>query len=179
MNFLGRPLIERVLERVSSIADEVVIVTNRPDGYRYLNIPLFPDVIPERGALGGLYTALKVGAHPEVALVACDMPFASADILSTARDILKDRKIAAVIPQTEHGVEPLHAIYRREICLPAVEAAIQADKWRMISWHKDVDIHYLSYETIHHLDPNNLAFWNLNTPEDVHEAEELARQQDR
>jgi len=175
MPFLGRPLIERVLERVSSIADELVITTNLPEGFRYLNIPLFPDVIPERGALGGLYTALKAAHNPKVALVACDMPFACAEILAAGRDILEENNADAVIPKTEHGLEPLHAIYNRSTCLPAVEAAIQADKWRMTSWHKDVNIQYLSYEEIHHLDPDGLAFWNLNTPEDVHKAEELAR----
>ncbi len=178
MSFLGRPLIERVLERVSVIADEVVIVTNHPEGYRYLGLPLFPDVIPERGALGGLYTALKVGSHPEVALVACDMPFASAEILVAARAILQDENAAAVIPRTEGGLEPLHAIYRRGACLPAVEAAIQADKWRMVSWHPDVDVRYLSPKKIAQLEPTGHTFMNLNTPEEFEMAEALAKEQE-
>ena len=93
--------------------------------------------------------------------------------------ILNQENCDAVIPKTERGLEPLHAIYGRETCLHAVEAAIQADKWRMISWHEDVDIQQLSYERIHLLDPNGLAFWNLNTPDDVRQAEELAGQQDQ
>jgi len=174
--FLGRPLIERVLGRVSAIADEVVVITNRPKGYHYLNIPLFPDVIPERGALGGLYTALKVATHPKVAVVACDMPFANADILTRGRDILNNSNIDAVIPKTMRGLEPLHAVYRRDSCLPAVEAAIQADKWRMIAWHDDVNIHYLSQEEIHRVDPQKYTFMNLNTPEEFQTAEKLAQQ---
>lgn len=177
MDFLGRPLIERVLERVSSIADEVVIVTNRPEGYRYLNIPLFPDVIPERGALGGLYTALKVATHPEVALVACDMPFASVEILSAAREILKQENCDAVIPKTEHGFEPLHAVYRRDTCLSAVKAAVDADKWRMISWHQDAEVCYLPPEKMARLDFRDYTFMNLNTPEEFKKAEKLAQQQ--
>ena len=175
MHFLGRPLIERVLERVSGIADELVIVTNHPEGFRYLNIPLFPDVIPERGALGGLYTALKAASHPKVAVVACDMPFACVEILAAGRVILEETNADAVIPKTEHGLEPLHAIYRRSTCLPLVEAAIQNDKWRMIAWHGDANIHLLSPAEIKHTRPWEQIFKNLNTPDEFQQAEALAQ----
>lgn len=175
MDFLGRPLIERVLDRVSSIADDVVIITNRPEGYHYLNIPLFQDVIPERGALGGLYTALKVATHPEVVLVACDMPFASADILKAARDILNQENCDAVIPQTDNGLEPLHAIYRRHTCLDAVKAAIDADKWRMIAWHENAKVCHLSMDSF---ELGKDTFMNLNTPEEFEKAEIMAKKQE-
>ena len=176
MSFLGRPLIERVLERVSPIADEILITTNVPAGFRYLELNLIPDVIPGRGALGGLYTALKAARHPLVAVVACDMPFVNPDILVKAQHILKNEEIDAVIPQTEHGLEPLHAVYRRDTCMPAVKRAIDADQWRMISWHAEVNIHPLQNEIIQQLDPQRLAFWNVNTPEEFQRAEQIAQQ---
>ena len=77
MPFLGRPLISRVIERVAPLADEILVTTNRADSYGFLGLPLVPDLMPGRGALGGLYTALASAANPIVALVACDMPFAS------------------------------------------------------------------------------------------------------
>jgi len=52
MPFLGRPLIKRVIDRLSPIADEVIVTTNIPDDYRFLNLPLFPDLKPGRGSLG-------------------------------------------------------------------------------------------------------------------------------
>jgi len=174
--FLGKPLIERVLDRVQHLGDETIITTNHPAGYRYLDLPLVPDVIPDRGALGGLYTALKAAKHPFVAVVACDMPFANPDILRLAhRQLQEQPDTDAVIPGTEHGLEPLHAVYRRSTCLPAVKAAIQADKWRLISWHQDANIHILPPEEIHQIDPRGIAFRNINTPEAFHQAEKLAR----
>ena len=56
--FLGRPLIQRVVERLAPIAEEVIVTTNNPDDYRFLGLPLFPDLKPGRGALGGLYLSL-------------------------------------------------------------------------------------------------------------------------
>ena len=79
--FLGRPLIQRVAEQLSPIADELIVTTNRPEEYAFLNLPLFPDLKPGRGALGGLYTAIASAKHPLVAVVACDMPFVTAGAL--------------------------------------------------------------------------------------------------
>src|SRR5688572_32807648 len=82
--FLGRPLIQRVIERLSPIADELIVTTNRPDDYAFLNLRLVPDLKPGRGALGGLYTAIASAAHPIVAVVACYMPFASSSLIRSA-----------------------------------------------------------------------------------------------
>ena len=49
---LGRPLIEDILAQVAGLGDETLIVTNRPDDYAYLGVPLFGDVLPDKGALG-------------------------------------------------------------------------------------------------------------------------------
>lgn len=175
MPFLGKPLIERVMERVSPVADEILITTNLPAGFRYLEIPLVPDEIPGRGALGGLYTALNAARHPQVAVVACDMPFANPEILVRCQQILRNKKIGAVIPKSEFGLEPLHAVYRRSTCLPAVKAAIDANKWRLVAWHNVVKISFISAEEINKLDPRGLTFWNVNTPEEFQQAERLAR----
>ncbi len=172
--FLGETLIARVLRRVSSMADETIVTTNHPEGYRFLGVPLASDVIPGRGALGGLYTALKVSRHPVVAIVACDMPFVSAALLAAGRDLLLETPADAVIPQTPNGLEPFHAVYRRETCLPMVEAALQTGQWRADAWYAAAQIHYLTPEETAPLDPNDLAFLNVNTPADLETALRLA-----
>lgn len=171
LDFGGQPLIQRVLSRLESLADETIITTNHPEEYRFLGFPLIPDVIPDRGALGGLYTALSAASHPLVATVACDMPFANAKLLCKCRDLLlTDSNIDAVIPGTERGLEPLHAIYRRQTCLSPVKAAIEADQWKMIAWHREVNVRVLTPEETEVYDPDGLAFWNVNTPEEFESA---------
>src|SRR5688572_23191554 len=64
--FLGRPLIQRVIERLASIADEIIVTTNRPDEYAFLKLRLISDLKPGRGALGGLYTAIASASSPFV-----------------------------------------------------------------------------------------------------------------
>ena len=176
--FLGRPLIQRVIERLRPIADELLVTTNHPEDYAFLELPLFPDRRPGRGALGGLYTALFSARHSIVAVVACDMPFANAGLFLAASGILVREGADLAIAKTEEGYEPLHAVYRRETCLPAIEAAIASDKWRMDSWFPQVKMRLLTPDEIKRYDPDGLAFSNINTPEEFTQAEQRAQLSD-
>lgn len=176
MPFLGRPLIQRVIDRLTPIADELLVTTNRPDDYRFLGLPLFRDLKPGRGALGGLYTALSSATCQIVGVVACDMPFASAKLIETASRLLVEEEADVVIPASAEGLEPLHAVYRRAGCLPAVEAALAANQWKVITWFPQVKVRVLTASEVQQLDPSGLAFWNLNTPEEFAQAEQFAKQ---
>ena len=175
VSFLNQTLIQRVIDRLESLADEILVTTNRPDDYRFLNRPLFQDIEPGRGALGGLYTALQAASHPLVAVIACDMPFASRQLFAYQRDILIKQEMDVVIPCSLEGLEPFHAVYRRESCLPVVQAAIQQNEWKLVSWFPRVKVLSISPGQITRIDSQDSIFMNINTPEDLHTAEEMAR----
>lgn len=172
--FMGRPLVQRVIERLAPIADELLLTTNQPEEFAFLELPLFTDIKPGRGPLGGLYTALISAKYSSVAVVACDMPFANAPLLVAAAGLLSQDDADVVIAETAEGFEPLHAVYRRETCIPAIESAMEADQWRVISWLPQVKVRKLSPEELGRFDPQGLAFWNVNTPEEFSKAEQRA-----
>ena len=172
--FLGRPLIQRVVERIAPIANEIIVTTNRPDDYAFLNLRLAADLRPGRGALGGLYTALASASGDIVAVVACDMPFASAPLIQAATRLLVEEEADVVIAKTAEGYEPFHAVYRRATCVPAIQSAIEADKWKVIAWFPSVKVRELLPEEVKLIDPSGLAFSNVNSPEEFAEAERRA-----
>lgn len=174
--FLGQPLIRRIIARLAPVADELLVTTNKPQAYRFLGLRLFSDIRQGRGALGGLHTALASASQPLVAVVACDMPFASPALLTFEAELLEAESADVVIPLLPGGYEPLHAVYRRETCLPAVEWALENDQWKLISWFSKVKIRAVSPEDCRPYDPPGLAFSNVNTPDELAEAEALARQ---
>lgn len=173
--FLGKPLIQRVIDRLNPIADELIITTNRPEDYAFLNHRLVPDLKPGRGALGGLYTAIASASHPLVAVAACDMPFASQNFFESAHSLIVQEEADVVIAKTNEGYEPFHALYRRETCLPVIEAAIDADKWKVIAWFPQAKVRTLTPDELKRFDPSGLCFWNVNTPEEFQQAEKLAQ----
>jgi len=174
--FLGFSLIQRVIDRLSPIADELIVTTNRPEAYSFLQNRLIPDLIPDRGALGGLYTAVASASHDIVAVVACDMPFANAKLIEAMSRLLVEKEMDVVIAKTEHGYEPLHAVYRRKTCVPAIESAIESDLWKVVAWFPQVKVYEMTTEEVQTFDSQNLAFWNVNTPEEFAKAEDLASQ---
>jgi molybdopterin-guanine dinucleotide biosynthesis protein A len=178
MPFLGRPLIQRVIDRLSPIADELIVTTNNPEAYRFLGLPLFPDLAPGRGALGGLYTALNAASQPLVAVVACDMPFVCADLLAALRDALLSSDKDIAIPRANGGLEPFHAVYRRETCLPHIQTALEEDKWRVDAWFAKVDTYFFDQQRLLAYDSDLLCFSNVNTSDELAEAEQLALQKD-
>jgi len=174
--FLGKPLILRPLSRLAGLANEVLVTSNHPESYRFLGLTPIPDVFPGLGALGGLFTALSVARYPYVAVVACDMPFASQEIFAFALVLLHETGADAVIPRSKGGTEPFHAVYRRETCLPFVHSALEASKRRVDAWFSQANIRYLEAEEMLPYDPDQLAFLNINTPEELQQAERIARQ---
>ncbi len=174
--FLGRPLYQRVLERLSPLADEVIITTNTKEGFEDAAFPLVADVLPGQGALGGLYTAIWAAHHPIVMVVACDLPFANSDLMSYQIRLLIEKELDVAIPGTIENREPLHAVYRKSTCLPHIQNALMQGEKRLISWFPFVKVQFVPPEEIAKFDPSGLAFRNVNSQDELEQAEALARQ---
>jgi molybdopterin-guanine dinucleotide biosynthesis protein A len=172
IHFRGELLIQRVLNRVRGIGDELFITTNRPEMLQFLGEELVSDYLPGKGGLGGLYTALRYAQHPFVAVVACDMPFMSAALMKAEYQIIsEDTTVDAVIPNSGGGMEPFHAVYRKQTCLSVVEEAIEQGQTRLISWLEEVNARILTVDEVKLYDPEMSAFININTKDDLIKAE--------
>jgi molybdopterin-guanine dinucleotide biosynthesis protein A len=172
LSFRGVPLIQRVVERMRPLGDELLVITNQPGLYQFLGLPMVADIFPGKGALGGLYTALRAAAHPLVGVVACDMPFANPALLAAERDACA-QDWDVILPVMAGQREPLHAVYRKEACLVPVRKALDENRLRMDSWFGEVRLREYGEEEIRRSDPEGRAFLNVNTPEEFRRAEEL------
>jgi len=171
VSFNQQPMIRQVVSRVTSIADEVFITTNHPEDFTFLGLRLVADIFPGKGALGGLFTALSYANTPLVGVIACDMPFANSAVLNYARELVEKGGFAAAIPGTGSEKEPFHAVYHRDTCLPVIAEALRKGFMRVDSWWSGVQIRYIDEQEINVLDPSRMAFWNVNTPEDLQAAQ--------
>lgn len=174
VSLLGRPLIEEVLARVEGLGAETLIVTNRPDDYRYLGLPLVSDVIPDRGALGGVYTAIHAARNPYALVVACDMPFLNRDLLAYLISLRTGYDV--VVPRLSGVPEPLHAVYART-CLQPIHRNLQSGRLKIVSFFPEVRMRSVDEPEIDRFDPHHLSFINVNTPEELAQARSLAGEQ--
>lgn len=174
MPFLGRPLIVRLVERLRSAQTGLWLVANRPEAYEFLGLPVVSDRVQGQGPLGGLLTALASAPSDLVGVVACDMPFLNPALLLAQARLLIAEGVDVVVPRSPEGLEPLHAIYRRDVCLPAVQMALEAGKRRMIGWFETVKVRELQPEEAAVYDPLLRSFVNVNTPDEFSQAERWA-----
>lgn len=177
--FAGRPLMCRMVERLSPVADELIITTNEGDKLAFLhdmypdvNIRLVPDLHDFRGALPGIHTALDAATNPFVAIVACDMLFASAKLIVAESIALKESGADMVVPVNKHGYEPFHAIYRRSGCLPAVEDLLANGIKRAQSFYDRVEVREFTQAEVLAAEPMGGCFINANTPDELRRIEE-------
>ena len=178
--FLGRPLIERIVQRVAPVADELVITTNEPENLQFLyalDIPcelrLMRDSFQERGALRGLHTALAASSNPLTAVVACDMVFASAKLILAEAAVLHADKADAVVPFSANGFEPFHGVYRTAECLDAVDAALASGNERARDFFESINLRRFSPAEVAAAAPERCCFMNANTPDELNQIEAL------
>ncbi len=164
VHFQGRPMIEIVREQVEGLGDELIVVTNNPEPYAYLELPLYGDLYPGCGPLAGIHSALKAASKPHVLVVACDMPLLNQDLLRYLISLKETADI--VVPRWDRFPEPLHAIYSTA-CLPAVEAKLQAKRLKITGFYGEVTVRYVEREEIERFDGEGKSFTNVNTPGDI------------
>ena len=168
----GRSIIERVSDVLREIFAHNIVVTNSPKDFEFLGFPMFGDLIPGRGSLGGLYTGLKLCERDYGFLVACDMPFLNREAILYMAERAQDHDV--VIPRVSGLLEPLHAIYSRR-CLPYIEELLAEEDLKIIHLFQNVNVLEISEEELKVFDPHLLFIMNVNTPDDLRKARELVR----
>ena len=74
MKLGDRTVIEHTLLLMQSLFSDVILITNTPDEYKFLNIPLYEDVYKYRGPLAGIHSGLINSITEENFVISCDIP---------------------------------------------------------------------------------------------------------
>lgn len=157
---------ETVVERLLRLAQGPAFISaNHAEWYERFDVPVVADVVPDKGAPGGVVTALAVAPTEWVFVVACDMPFVSRELL----DALERRRHAGVDAlcfTREGGLEPLVGLYRRALCFDWAPRLDGNPSLREL-------VSSVRLETVESEEPHRLI--SLNSPDDLRKAAESFR----
>ena len=167
----GRRIIERVLAALTPVVDDVMLVTNTPELYAFLGLPMVADVYPGHGSLGGIYSGLKAASGDAAFTVACDMPFLHPDIVRLVVERAGQGDV--VIPRVGRRLEPMHAAYAKA-CLPHIEERLLAGQLKIVEFLERVRVVEVAESDVAQYRDPRVAFMNVNTPEELAQAEALA-----
>ena len=167
--FRGVTMMDHILCQIEGLGKETLIIANEPEAYKQFGFPVYPDVSPGIGALGGLLSALTYAAHPHVLVLACDMPFVN---LSLYQYLMEPAlSYDAVIPMlTNERCEPFRSVYTKS-CLQLIQNAIDGGERKATSFLPFVPVRYVDEDEVKRFDPTLQSFFNVNSPAELSEAE--------
>jgi molybdopterin-guanine dinucleotide biosynthesis protein A len=167
----GRRIVERVLDAVRAVVDDVLIVTNTPALYGFLGVPMVADVYPDHGSLGGIFSGLRAVSGDAAFTVACDMPFLHPDVARLV--ISRAGEGDVVIPRVGEQLETMHALYAKA-CLPHIERRLRAGQLKIVGFFEDVRVVEVDEVEVARVRPAEVVFMNVNTPDELARARALA-----
>ena len=181
LQLANKPLIKHVLDAISTIVDEkMVVASSKVQAENYANVlgsdvNVLIDVDDAQSPLIGALTGFKEAHGRYALLLSCDTPFVSNDVISLLFELCINRN--AVIPRWPNGyIEPLQAVYCAK---PACEAAKNALSEGKLNMQSMVDrlcsVRYVSTLVLQQLDPELRTFFNINTLLDLRRAESMLR----
>jgi molybdopterin-guanine dinucleotide biosynthesis protein A len=176
----GRTIAERVRDAISETVGNAVLVANEAERFADLHLPSRPDVHPGAGPVAGIETALRWAeedGRPGALVAACDLPFLHPDALRLLVHFARgaDPSTDAVAFRREDGRNPPLCAWFSVRCLPAVERVLAGDGRSVRALLSSVAAAWVPMEEIARFRYPDTTFFNVNTPDDLRRAEQIAR----
>jgi molybdopterin-guanine dinucleotide biosynthesis protein A len=115
-------VIERAADLMKGLFREVILVTNRPDEYAFLNLQMYKDIYRDTGPLAGIHSGLTHSLTEKNFIISCDMPLMRGDVIKFLANYPTDRQI--IIAKADGFIQQLCGVYSKSL-LPVIEKIIK------------------------------------------------------
>ena len=171
----GQPLIQLVIDRLSSLGNDIMVVTSQFNTLPALGVKQVADIYPDKGPLGGIYSGLMAAPCFYSLVVGCDMPLLNVALLRHIMELSPGFDV--VIPRVNDNVEPLHAVYSKN-CLATIEAALKRNRLQIQGFFHQVKVKYIEDAELKKFDKEHLSFFNINSESDLERAQALLEKEE-
>ena len=168
----GQTFVERIADALAVMTQRISVVGGRGERAEW-GLPAVPDIYHGRSALVGLHAGLFACRAPWAAVVSCDLPFVTGELLMYLASLRNEIYDAVAPMQADGRPQPLCALYARERCLETVEHLLESDEHRPRVLLQRVRTRWVTSDELANLDDAPQFFMNINTPEDYALAKSL------
>jgi len=177
IDFLGQSLVERTVESLRPVVDEVVVVGRDPGQARRLDLILGDstitwDRIPGQGPLAGIQAGLLRASGEYAFVCGCDLPFLNVRVVEMLFELAEG--FHAAVPLKNGYAERLHAVYHRALMESASRSALLFGERRISAPLSTLKVNYVETKIVSSVDRDLLTFFNVNSAEDLIEAKTIA-----
>jgi len=165
--------LERISETLKSLFEDIILVTNDPKQYEFLEVKMASDHYPGMGPLAGLHAGLLASNYDLNLMVACDMPFISAELAAALVSLCGDYD--AVIPVINGRQHPLFAVFKKIAAEKAADC-IEAGNLRMKQLLEQLNVRYVTENELTNFTQIDIerVFFNMNHPNEYEAAKKWA-----
>jgi len=169
-----KTIIEVVQDKISKLFKELLVITNEPELYQFLNLEIYKDIFQGKGPLAGIHSGLVHSKTQKSFIISCDMPLITVDMINTIINYKKDSPIT--ITKADGYIQQLCGVYDK-CCIPEAEKLLeeslgdenrntQQEKrgCKVLQLIKEVGAEILDAEALPSYDKN--LFFNMNTMDD-------------
>ncbi|MFS1516957.1 molybdenum cofactor guanylyltransferase [Bacillus sp. SM2101] len=173
----GKYNIVRMKEALQLMFEEIILVTNQEQQYKFLEIPIVPDLVDAKGPLAGLQAGLQAAQNDKNVVVACDMPFISTSVTSYL--LSQANGCDAVVPIIGGKIHPLYAVYSKS-ALPIIHSCLKENQLKVVDVLSRLQVRYINEQELMKLEDIDLGrvFFNMNYPMDYEKVKRWVKDKD-
>jgi molybdopterin-guanine dinucleotide biosynthesis protein A len=160
LSFGGQTLLERALQTAAAVAERIAIVGPRERYARFGEV--IEDAYADCGPLAGIHAALGATTTDLNLMLSVDMPLMTASFLGWLLQTAKAAEELIVVPDALGGLQPLCAVYRRQV-RGIAEQALQNGDYKIGKLFALMPTRYLSEQEIVANGFSTTIFSNVNT----------------
>ncbi len=123
----GSPMIAHVIEHLKEVVDEIIVIANNAE-YQQFGFPVYPDLVMDKGPVGGIYTGLFYSKTEVNLCISCDAPFVSAQFLRWLLSRANSSNIT--LPRFNENVHQLIGVYKKS-AFPIFKKNLNSDRLKL------------------------------------------------
>lgn len=161
-----RRLMDFLVNKLKTVFNEIIIVTNKPECYVGLSHKVITDRIIGKGPLSGIHAGLLESSSKYSFIVACDMPNVNMQYVEYMMESMKDSSLDGCVTKFMDNIEPFMSFYSKDL-IGKIEKSLSQGRRSVRSVLKQSNIKYIEEIEARKFSPNWDMFLNLNTKEDL------------
>ncbi|MGS0764910.1 molybdenum cofactor guanylyltransferase [Syntrophomonas curvata] len=167
----GKPAVQIIIDKFRACFQEIIIISNEPELFTGFHLPVYQDIYPYLGPVGGIHSALVNASYDRMFVLGCDMPFMDMGLVQYMLARLDNHD--SVVPEINSFLQPLAAAYNRS-CLPVFSDCLQNNKLKLVRIFSELDALVLKDDELEMFGGIREIFFNVNDPAALAEARNIA-----
>lgn len=158
----GKPMVQYIIEVLKEVVSDIIIISNN-ESYTKFGIPVYADIIKDKGPVGGIYTGLYNSTTELNFCISCDVPMISSDFILW---LLKRSGNASItLPMYKDKVHQMIGVYSKQV-LSNFKESTEKGHLKLSQVNNDMACEIIDIEK-EYANFDELIFSNINTKNEL------------